>query len=279
MNKKWLIFPVSLLLLTGCTLIENETNEVQESINQSDSHSQDSESDTESSEKEESTEIESMSEEEKEHQNLIETLPADADIEDWNLILVNNWNPLPDDFEPDLVEVEAEKSIDRRIVDAYDSWMTAAETAGHQLYFASGYRSVERQQNNYNRSINQYIKEGYSKEEAIEKTEEYIAIPKSSEHHTGLAIDIVDQQWIAEGNGLTPDYDTQESQQWLVDTMAEYGFILRYPEDTKELTDINYESWHFRYVGKENAQFIVEHNLVLEKYIELLNERAGTSNE
>lgn len=259
--------------------MESETNEIQESIDQSDSQSQDSESDTKSTEKEELTEIESMSEEEKEHQKLIDSLPAEADIEDWNLILVNNWNALPDEFELDLVEVEPEKLIDRRIVDAYESWIAAAEAAGHQLYLASGYRSVERQQNNYDRSVNQYIHEGYSKEEAIEKTEEYIAIPKSSEHHTGLAVDIVDQQWIAEGNGLTPDYDTQESQHWLVDTMADYGFVLRYPKDTTELTDINYESWHFRYVGKENAQFIVEHDLVLEEYIELLNERAGTSNE
>jgi D-alanyl-D-alanine carboxypeptidase len=147
------------------------------------------------------------------------------------------------------------------------------------LFFASGYRSVERQTNNYENRIQGYVNDGYTEEEARELTEEYIAVPGYSEHHTGLALDIVDQEWIAQGNSLSPDYDTQESQQWLVETMADYGFILRYPEGKEEITGINYESWHFRYVGVENAQFMVEHELVLEEYMELLHEREAMTNE
>ena len=86
-------------------------------------------------------------------------------------------------------------------------------------------------------------------------------------------MDIVDEEWIVAGNGLMPEYDTQESQQWMVDTMADFGFILRYPESKEDVTGIQYESWHFRYVGEENAQFIIEHDLVLEEYIELLQLR------
>lgn len=270
MIKRRLILLLSSLILTGCSAIDNEKR-INEQVSETTATDQEDSESTNNNQSKEETD--SVTEEEKDHLALIESLPENISTKDWNLILVNNWNPLPDDFEPDLVEVEPDKQIDRRIVNAYENWTAAAESAGHNLYLASGYRSVERQQNNYDRSINQYVQEGYTKEEAVEKTEEYIAIPKRSEHHTGLAIDIVDQEWIAEGNGLTPDYDTQESQKWLIDTMGDYGFILRYPEDKKEVTDINYESWHFRYVGEENARFIIDHNLALEEYIELLTER------
>lgn len=223
--------------------------------------------------------IEEASLEDQEHQERIDQLPEDAHTDDWNLILVNNWMALPENFDVELAEVDNEQLIDERIVDAWNDWKQAAEEAGHNLFFASGYRSVERQTNNYNNRIQSYIQEGYSEEEAIELTEEYIAIPNHSEHHTGLALDIVDQNWIAAGHGLVPEYDTQESQQWLVETMQDYGFVLRYPEGKEELTDINYESWHFRYVGAENAAFMVEYDLVLEEYYELLEERQAQESE
>lgn len=222
---------------------------------------------------------EELSLEEQERQELIDQLPEEADTDDWNLILVNNWLPLPEDFDVELAEVDNEQLIDERIVDAWNEWKQAAEEAGHNLFFASGYRSVERQTNNYNNRIQSYIQEGYSEEEAVQLTEEYIAIPNHSEHHTGLALDIVDQEWIADGQGLVPEYDTQESQQWLVETMQNYGFVLRFPEGKEELTDINYESWHFRYVGPENAAFMVEYDLVLEEYYELLEERQAQDME
>lgn len=220
-----------------------------------------------------------LSEEEKQQQELLESLPTDAHPDDWNLLLVNNNHALPEDFEVELEEVDNEQLIDARIVEAWNQWRNDAIEAGHQLFFASGYRSVERQTNNYENRIQGYVNDGYTEEEARELTEEYIAVPGYSEHHTGLALDIVDQEWIAQGNSLSPDYDTQESQQWLVETMADYGFILRYPEGKEEITGINYESWHFRYVGVENAQFMVEHELVLEEYMELLHEREAMTNE
>ncbi|MEC6748441.1 M15 family metallopeptidase [Marinilactibacillus sp. XAAS-LB27] len=266
MHKKWFILPVGLIVLAGCTPADRTPiDETSKSANEQNTSSETSE------QKEEKTDT--LTKEEIAHLELLESLPEDANSKDWNLILVNNWKPLPDDFEPNLVEVEPDKEIDARIVEPFEEWISAGLEADHRLFFASGYRSVERQQNNYDNSISKFKQEGYTEEEAIAKTEEYIAIPKRSEHHTGLAVDIVDQQWIADGNSLTPDYDTQESQHWLLETMTDYGFILRYPEGAEALTDINYESWHFRYVGKENAQFIEEHELVLEEFIELLEER------
>lgn len=200
-------------------------------------------------------------------------LPANADLEDWNLILVNPWEALPSEFDPNLVVVMNEQQIDSRIKQAWEDWYKAALDAGHQLFFASGHRTVERQSSNFNRTYNNYLSEGYSKEEALLKTKEYLTEPGHSEHHTGLALDLLDQQWVASGRTLEPDYDTQASQQWLVDTMSDYGFILRYPKGKEEITGIQYESWHFRYVGVEHAHFMELHDLVLEEYIELVKLR------
>ena len=196
-------------------------------------------------------------------------LPANADLEDWNLILVNPWEALPSEFDPNLVVAMNEQQIDSRIIQAWEEWYKAALDAGHQLFFASGHRTVERQSSNFNRTYNNYLSEGYSEEEALLKTKEYLTEPGHSEHHTGLAFDLLDQQWVASGRTLEPDYDSQASQQWLVDTMSDYGFILRYPKGKEEITGIQYESWHFRYVGVEHAHFMELHDLVLEEYIEL----------
>jgi zinc D-Ala-D-Ala carboxypeptidase len=200
-------------------------------------------------------------------------LPANADLEDWNLILVNPWEALPSEFDPNLVVVMNEQQIDSRITQAWEDWYKAALDAGHQLFFASGHRTVERQSSNFNRTYNNYLSEGYSEEEALLKTKEYLTEPGHSEHHTGLAFDLLDQQWVASGRTLEPDYDSQASQQWLVDTMSDYGFILRYPKGKEEITGIQYESWHFRYVGVEHAHFMELHDLVLEEYIELIKLR------
>lgn len=201
---------------------------------------------------------------------LISELPEGVSYDDWNLILVNPNQALPDDFEIELVEVDNEQRIDSRIVDAWMSWKDAALQEGHRLFFASGHRDVTRQASNFNRSIQEYMDEGMTEEEAIEKSKEYLTEPGHSEHHTGLALDIVDEEWIVSGQGLEPEYENEASQKWLVSTMSTYGFILRYPEGKEEVTDINYEPWHFRYVGIENAEFIEANNLTLEEYIELL---------
>lgn len=253
---------MSIALLTSCS----------ESIDQSKKQNEQLQRD-EPEEKIE--EVEEISNEQK----LLEALPSEANLEDWNLILVNPWEALPKNYEPQLVTVDNQQQIDQRIVEAWSAWKEAAEEAGHQLFFASGYRTIERQRNNFNNRVQGYLNEGLSEEEATEKAKEYLTEPGHSEHHTGLALDIVDGEWINAGYGLVPEYDTQASQQWLVDTMDDYGFILRYPEGKEEITGIQYESWHFRYVGEENAQYIVENDLVLEEYIERLQQREDAEME
>jgi len=249
-------FVMSFLLLSACTSTENQTED-------STTNGADAPSENVQEEPEELTEEE----------QLLNDLPDNAHVDDWNLILVNPWEPLPEDYDPELVEVHNQQYIDARIKEAWNEWYDAALAAGHRLFFASGYRSVERQENNFNNQMNEYLNEGLSETESTARTKEFLTEPGHSEHHTGLALDLVDEEWIAAGNGLEQSYENQASQQWLVDTMTDYGFILRYPEGKEDITGIQYEPWHFRYVGEENAQFIEEHQLALEEYIELLNTR------
>lgn len=203
-----------------------------------------------------------------------QNLPENAHHQDWNLILVNPNEALPANFDVVLAEVANEQKVDRRIVDAWESWNNAALEAGHQLFLASAFRTVSRQEKNFNETFQEYLAEGLSEIEAMKKTKEYLTEPGHSEHHTGLALDLVDEEWIIAGKGLEPEYAGEESQKWLVSTMSDYGFILRYPEGKETVTGILYEPWHFRYVGVENAKYIEENSLTLEEYIVLLK-RAG----
>lgn len=253
----------ALLLLAGC-----QTETAEETNASTSSSAEESQASSESQ----------LTPEEQKEQEMMADLPTEASTKDWNLILVNRENTLPEDFAVEMETVQELKDVDARIVEPYRNWMNAALEAGYNIFLASSYRSVEHQQANYDNSIQGYINEGYPEEEAIQLTEDYIALPGASEHHTGLALDMAEMSWFDAGHGLEPEYDTQESQHWLVDTAADYGFILRYPEEKEAVTGINYESWHFRYVGEENAKFMEKYNLALEEYVALL-EQAGKTGE
>ena len=92
-----------------------------------------------------------------------------------------------------------------------------------------------------------------------------MARPGTSEHQAGLAVDIVDRSYQV----LDHRQETTAVQQWLMAHCAEYGFILRYPSDKSELTGVGYEPWHYRYVGTEAAQAIMERGICLEEYLEI----------
>lgn len=266
MKVKSLLF-MSFFLLAGCSILEQESiQEEQEVIEENEIEELEPETT-------EDPEIEEVVEEPTQEELMIEQLPESASTEDWNLILVGPYDALPEGFDPELVQVFNDESVDVRIENAWNEWYQAGLDAGHRLFFASGYRSVELQRNNFNGEIQTNINAGMSEEEVIEKAKEYLTEPGHSEHHTGLALDIVDEEWIFSGNDLEPEYESQPSQHWLVSTMANFGFILRYPEGKEEITGILYEPWHFRYVGVENAKYIVEHELALEEYLELLTLR------
>lgn len=186
----------------------------------------------------------------------------------WNLILVNESNPLPEDFEVELVKFSGGKQVDQRIVEPLEEMFAAMREEGMQPMVCSGYRSLTKQKSLFKESVAKYRRKGLSYEEAYYQTKTRQAVPGASEHHTGLAVDIVGKSHQSL-NALQAN--TQEAV-WLAEHCAEYGFILRYPKDTLDITGREYESWHFRYVGKEAASYIMKNGLTLEEYIAKIGE-------
>ncbi len=191
-----------------------------------------------------------------------------VDPNDWRLILANKSHPLPEDFLVDTAEVCDGVWVDSRITDAVLSMMAAAKEEGINLAPTSGYRSVERQKTLYQQTYQTHINEGMTDAEAKQATEAYQAPPGTSEHATGLALDSVDDAWFGEHDDLTEDFDQTEAFAWLSCHAADYGFVLRYPRGKESVTGYDYEPWHYRYVGEENAQRMKREDLTLEEFLE-----------
>lgn len=184
----------------------------------------------------------------------------------WNLILVNENNALPEGYAPTLETLEDGYQVDTRIADAVRTMYTQARTDGIVLTTCSAYRSVERQQENYDRQIQTYLNQGDTQADAEAKTAAYYATPGYSEHHTGLALDIVTPSY----QSLDDGYANTLAAKWLRENAHLYGFVLRYPEDKEEITGINFEPWHYRYVGVEHAAAMNEGNYCLEEYVNVI---------
>lgn len=202
-------------------------------------------------------------------ENVVETFTTPKVRKDdmWSLILVNRDNPLAGDMDIQKTKFDTQ-FVDSRAADAYKKMYDAAKKDGVTLYLRSGYRSVSTQQVNYNADIQRNLNKGYSKEEAVKLTEQYYARPGESEHHTGLAFDIITPEYHNNVYTLSDKFAETKAYTWLVNNCANYGFILRYPKDKTDITKINYEAWHYRYVGVEHAKYIAKNNLCLEEYIE-----------
>ena len=184
--------------------------------------------------------------------------------DEWNLRLVNEKNPLPDDFVPILSEVYEGYEFDSRAVGPLRSMMKAGNEAGLQLKICSAYRTLETQAELFEKQVSGQRSKGLSEEAAITIAKRTVAYPGRSEHNLGLAVDIVSESYQLLDDGFA---NTKEAI-WLKEHCAEYGFILRYPEDKTDITEIIYEPWHFRYVGVEAATYIMENGLCLEEYLQ-----------
>lgn len=183
------------------------------------------------------------------------------------LLLVNPWTPLPEDFVPgELVPVQNDQAVDARAYPDLQDMLQDMSQAGLSPLICSSYRSQERQQELYDNKVQRVMDEGVSLEAAQAEAARWVARPGTSEHQTGLAVDIVSlsNQMLDETQESTPEF------QWLAENAWKYGFILRYPEDKSEKTGIAYEPWHFRFVGKEAAAEIHDLGLCLEEYLESL---------
>ena len=194
--------------------------------------------------------------------------PVFPEAEDWQLLLVNPWNEMPEDYEVTLKALPDGQKVDERAYDDLNAMLEACRKAGLQPKICSSYRTQAKQTYLYNNKITRLRNAGYSKAAALEEAGRWVARPGTSEHQLGLALDIVSSSYQA----LTKKQEKTAEQKWLMEHCWEYGFILRYPSDKSEITGIGYEPWHYRYVGREVALDVRESGLCFEEYLLLRQE-------
>jgi D-alanyl-D-alanine carboxypeptidase len=190
----------------------------------------------------------------------------DIDITDWMYRLVNMENPLEDDFTVTLASVQNGQYFDSRAASSLSDLYLAARADNIPIILNSGYRNIATQRQLYEWRLNTQRASGMSEEEAIRTTLQIVAYPGASEHNLGLAVDILDRNY---GGTATAAFANTELGIWLKENCAEYGFILRYPDGKTDITGVQFEPWHFRYVGEKAARFIMDNDLCLEEFLDL----------
>lgn len=172
-------------------------------------------------------------------------------------ILVNKFNYVGEDYIPENLEdlsTEYARSGMKLVSNAKKAFYelsTAAKKEGYNIIAMSSYRSYQYQVNLYNR---------YVEQDGKELADTYSARPGSSEHQTGLAVDVYN------GKIEYTSFEKTKEYNWMQENAYKYGFILRFPKDKVKQTGYQYESWHYRYVGKDIAKYIHDHNMCLEEY-------------
>lgn len=207
--------------------------------------------------------------------------------DDMYLKLVNKSNPAGEDYVPEnLVPVDTAyttgaKSIELEecVAKAVISMIDAMRAEGiNNVSVTSAYRTYEYQEQLFARYIAEEREKHptWSDEEVRAEVLTYSAAPGTSEHQTGLCVDLITDEMAGLWNygSETPNYLYDKgfaetaAFEWLGEHAHEYGFILRFPEDKTEITGYSYESWHYRYVGVEHAKKIHEEGITLEEYLE-----------
>ena len=182
-----------------------------------------------------------------------------------NFIMVNPWHYLPKDFEVELVNA-CGALLDPVCQEDLERMLSDCRAAGHNPRIISSYRSIAAQRANLQNKIDA-MGGNYAAATKI------IAVPGTSEHHLGLAFDIVDSAFPE----LSHRQAQRPTQQWLMEHCWEYGFILRYPDNSIDITGIIWEPWHYRYVGVEIAMEIRDMGkITLEEYIDNLTNDGTT---
>lgn len=203
-----------------------------------------------------------------------ETEPEPEEEEDlqadnkWAMFLVNKQNPLPKNYD-DMIETElvyeGDKNgyVDKRAAKYAKDMFAAALEDGIDLWVVSSYRTIDYQQQNFDRSVQQRMDNGMTYDDAYADTLREVAMPGESEHNAGLAMDIMSIEYTSMDDA---GFENTKAFAWLDEHAAEYGFILRYPKDKEDITEIIYEPWHYRFVGIYYANEIKESGLCLEEY-------------
>lgn len=190
-----------------------------------------------------------------------------VDRNDPFLIFVNKENPLPDGFIPEnLANIDGKLSsnqgisVDKTVLEKYLEMREDALNDDVHMVICSAYRSYNLQSTLYNR---------YLSTRGEEWTKAHSAYPGTSEHQTGLAMDITSAQM---GYGLDKSFEDTKEGIWLKENCANYGFIIRYPDGKEEITGYTYEPWHIRYIGEEYAKIIMAEEITLEEFFNEVSE-------
>lgn len=200
---------------------------------------------------------------------------ARAMLADPLMVLVNHTSKMPDDYTFDTKECGSATAVNKTLqtvaCDAFLEMQKAAAADGVTVWMQSGYRSVKYQTSLYERKTKYYLDKGCDNATAKEKAAAVVNPPGYSEHNCGLAADLNSP----EHTGLDEGFEKTAAFRWLCEHAGDYGFILRYPKDAEDKTEIIYEPWHWRYVGVENAAKINASGLCFEEYIETLQSIAA----
>ena len=200
---------------------------------------------------------------------------ARAMLADPLMVLVNHTSKMPDDYTFDTKECGSATAVYKTLqtvaCDAFLEMQKAAAADGVTVWMQSGYRSVKYQTSLYERKTKYYLDKGCDNATAREKAAAVVNPPGYSEHNCGLAADLNSP----EHTGLDEGFEKTAAFRWLCEHAGDYGFILRYPKDAEDKTEIIYEPWHWRYVGVENAAKINASGLCFEDYIETLQSIAA----
>ena len=204
--------------------------------------------------------------EEKEEDNGLK-LADESEKDQWYLKLVNAKNPMTQEDVPEVATETIDANgyqVDARIMGDLEDMFADAQAAGRNPVICSAFRSWDTQEYLYQNKIQRVMaEEGLSQEEAAVEAGTVVAVPGTSEHQIGLAVDIVSSEYM----NLDEKQMETEDQQWLMENSWRYGFILRYPLNKSDITGIIFEPWHYRYVGKEAAKEIYEQDITLEEYL------------
>ena len=189
----------------------------------------------------------------------LKILPEDM----WCLILTNAEYPVPEDYEVELEAIPGtEQSVDKRIYEPLMAMIGDMKAQGLSPIVCSGYRTLDKQEKLFNRKVLSFVKAGHTKEESYNLARQTISIPGSGEHCLGLAVDFYTRRY----HKLERAFEDTPESKWLVEHAQDYGFVMRYGENKTDSTGIQYEPWHYRYVGVEAAKYMKENELSLEEF-------------
>ncbi|MBM7644483.1 LAS superfamily LD-carboxypeptidase LdcB [Scopulibacillus daqui] len=258
------------LILSGCSI--DSTASTQKSSNDTSRHEEKAEQSAHKNDAQEKSKQQDQSNHKKNQEDKLQTSASGNKVTvvsnpKSNLVLVNKTHKLPDGYQPPDLTIPHVKfpydgkyekmHLRKPAADALEKMFNAAEKQGIILYAQSGYRSFDRQKAIFANNVQTQGK----KQASIVSAQ-----PGTSEHQTGLAMDITSQD---AGFKLEQDFGDTKEGKWVAQHCADYGFIIRYPKgkDKEKITGYEYEPWHLRYVGTKAAKYIMAHHITLEEYL------------